>query len=194
MLEQASFKNWIDDHDYRGPRAIPRTVAGLREEMEAAVRANRRIRAIGSGHSMSNAARPRDIFVDLSELSGAFADVKWIRSNPPGLGPRESLIRVYAGTTIKTLNRVILPNRTPPTALINMGAFDAQTLAGAISTSTHGTGPALGSLADLVMSLEMAAVEATTAARGCAYTGSNRARASPIPPRSMPPRRSTVWR
>jgi L-gulono-1,4-lactone dehydrogenase len=159
MFTETSWTNWIDDHDYRGPRAVPKTVAELRDAVAFAVRNKRRIRAIGSGHSFSNAARPRDIFVDLHELSGEFADVKWIRSNPPGLGVGESLVRVLSGTTIKTLNRVILPKQSAATALINMGAFDAQTLAGAISTATHGTGVRLGSLADLVMSLETITVE-----------------------------------
>ena len=39
-----------------------------------------------------------------------------------------------------------------------MGSFDGQTLAGAINTSTHGTGAHLGSLADTVRSVELLAV------------------------------------
>jgi hypothetical protein len=59
---------------------------------------------------------------------------------------------------VKALNRRHLHTMNPPLGLINMGTFDGQTLAGAISTGTHGTGVRLGSLADMVVSMDILTV------------------------------------
>jgi hypothetical protein len=149
--------NWLNDLAHKGPVVRPTSQGELLAAVELAVSQGRRIRAVGSGHSYSTCARPRDIYVDLSKLSGVIAD-PYLRSPAPGLGPGETAIRLLAGTTIKELNRKLLPQRK--LALPNMGSFDAQTLAGAISTGTHGTGLKLGNLADLVLSMEVVTVEA----------------------------------
>ncbi len=59
---------------------------------------------------------------------------------------------------MKELARLHLHEMNPPMGLPNAGTFDGQTLAGAISTGTHGTGFAAGSLADLVVSLDIVTV------------------------------------
>ena len=46
-------------------------------------------------------------------------------------------------------------------ALPNMGGFDGQTVAGVISTSTHGSGIAFGPLSDFVRSLDIVAAGGT---------------------------------
>src|SRR6185437_12220312 len=46
--------------------------------------------------------------------------------------------------------------------LVNMGGYDGQTIAGVISTSTHGSGLAFGSLADQVVSLTLVAGDGKT--------------------------------
>lgn len=155
-----AWQNWIGDHPVSAFRGSPTTKDELISAVELAARSGRRIRAVGSGHSFSSCAKPRSgqSFLDLSGLSGPFEEVKWLRPDPPGLASGERLIRVKAGTRLKTFNRVILPGRRPALAIINMGTFDGQTLAGAISTGTHGTGTRLGSLADLVVSMDVVTV------------------------------------
>ena len=98
------------------------------------------------------------MFVDLSDIAGRFDRVDWLKPDPPGLAAGEKLVRVKAGTTMKELARLILPEMQPPLGLINTGTFDGQTLAGAISTGTHGTGIGSGGLADMVVSMDIVTV------------------------------------
>lgn len=172
----AEWDNWLEDHHTEGtivgtelssvddhvylPRGERRSLVGSVVET-----ARGKFRGVGSGHSHSEAAKPRDGFNDLKEIDGELRQPdRWLKENPPGYGDDADpidphhLVRLGAGTTIKLLNRGILPNKDPPLALPNMGSWDGQTLAGAINTSTHGTGLGLGTLADLVRSVEIITV------------------------------------
>lgn len=152
------WENWIGDYDQVGPVHRPTNRAELLAAVERAVRDGRRIRAVGSGHSHSRCARPGELAVDISAIDGTFPQVEWLKRDVPGLGAGEHLVRVRAGTTLKELARLHLHTMTPPLGLPNAGTFDGQTLAGAISTGTHGTGFAAGSLADLVVSMDIVTV------------------------------------
>jgi hypothetical protein len=152
----SSWSNWLEDRVVNAMRLAPRSKAELIEAVEWAVCSNSRLRAVGSGHSHSKVALPRDAFVDLANISGVFDEAKWLKDSLPGVATDEHVARVRAGTTIKVLNRRELAQRG--LALMNMGAFDAQTVAGAINTATHGTGITLGSLADAVLSVDIVTV------------------------------------
>src|SRR5437764_884339 len=66
---------------------------------------------------------------------------------------RERLqVTVQAGCTIRTLNRRLAALGW---ALPNLGDIEYQTISGAVSTSTHGTGIKLGGLATQVVGLEL---------------------------------------
>ena len=151
------WSNWIGDFGIGADRLVAKNKDDIISLVERAVQDGKRIRAVGSGHSASSCARPRDRFIDLSEHSGLFPDVEWTKKNPPGVGDGERLVRVRSGTRIKTLSAELaaLPR---PAGMINLGNFDGQTLAGAISTGTHGSGIALGAVADLVVSVDMVTV------------------------------------
>jgi hypothetical protein len=69
-----------------------------------------------------------------------------------------TLVRVQAGMTIAELNAYLQGREL---ALPNMGGFDGQTVAGVISTSTHGSGIAFGPLSDFVRSLDIVAAGGT---------------------------------
>lgn len=153
-----TWANWIDDVRAGSQRIDAHDKDDLLAAVSFAVETGQRIRAVGSGHSMSTCALPRELHVDLAGHSGIFPKVEWLKAQPPGLGTGQRLVRVKAGTRLKTLNRILLPELPRAAAMINLGAFDGQTLAGAISTATHGTGITLGSLADLVVSMDMVTV------------------------------------
>jgi L-gulono-1,4-lactone dehydrogenase len=157
MIFPATWSNWLSDLGISCSRAAPANKNELLELVKFAASTGRRLRAVGSGHSHSVAARPRDIYVDMSAISGA-STTAWLKGSLPGVAADEMVVRVLAGTRIKTLNRLVLPEQHPAAGMINMGAFDAQTLAGAVNTSTHGTGITLGSLADMVLSVDMVTV------------------------------------
>lgn len=146
------------------------------------------IRSVGSGHSHSKAAQPASTFVDLTQLRNESGTLDhgpgehgwlavdedetdpggetYIRGSPKhgGATRKSNLARLKGGTMLKRLNRDILPSLgdtggdSPGKALVNMGAWDGQTIAGAVNTGTHGTGVELGSVADVVRSVEIATV------------------------------------
>jgi FAD binding domain/D-arabinono-1,4-lactone oxidase len=157
-IQHEHWENWLADFHHFGMKAKPRDKDELMAVIEWAVKEGLPVRAVGSGHSHSSCGRPRQAFVDISAIAGPFDRVDWLKGNPPGLASGEKLLRVKAGTTVKALNRLHLHTLNPPLGLINMGTFDGQTLAGAISTGTHGTGMRLGSLADMVVSMDIATV------------------------------------
>jgi hypothetical protein len=182
------WENWVDQHAEERVVYRPET----REQVIAAVvqkaHSDGKIRAVGSGHSHSNAPEPPDHYIDLnpgnpgSEADNGLNDTlpngpddsepdEWLHEDgtlssiddrrdhgdaevPPL--DREHLERLQAGITLRRLNRHLLhPNGK---ALNNMGSFDGQTIAGAVNTSTHGTGVRLPSISDSVESVEMATV------------------------------------
>ncbi len=102
-----------------------------------------RLRPVGSGHSFSPIAAtdPGCDALDLAHLTGLVsADVE------------TGLVTVRAGTTLRHLNTLL---DTLGLAMTNLGDIDSQTIAGAISTGTHGTGAHFGGLATQVVALEL---------------------------------------
>ncbi|MCO4294612.1 FAD-binding protein [Solitalea sp. MAHUQ-68] len=92
----------------------------------------KKIRMIGSGHSFSNLVETNDYIVSLDNLRGIISIDK---------GKQE--VTVKAGTKIKEFGHLLFENGL---AQENLGDIDVQSLAGAISTGTHGTGTAFGNL------------------------------------------------
>ncbi len=99
------------------------------------------IRAVGAGHSFTGAAVTDGVRLDLS------ADADLVAVNAPA---RSATIR--AGMPLHQLNPVL---HSAGLALPNLGDIDRQTVAGAISTGTHGTGGRIGGLATFVTALEL---------------------------------------
>jgi L-gulono-1,4-lactone dehydrogenase len=116
------------------------------EDISAAVKlaasAGLTVRALGSGHSFTAAAAcGGGIALDLSGFTG-------IVSSDVSTG----LVTVRSGTTIRSLNRAL---DGLGLAMANLGDIDAQTIAGALATGTHGTGSSLGGLATQVTAFEL---------------------------------------
>ena len=101
----------------------------------------RAVRVVGSGHSFTGAAVSNDVMVRIGRLSG-------IRSVD-----RDGMtVTVGAGTPLWRLNELL---HGEGLALPNLGDIAYQTVAGAISTSTHGTGVGLGGLATQVRGMRL---------------------------------------
>lgn len=112
------------------------------EELSTAVaKARRSVRARGSGHSFTAVGAAHDRALDLSEWTG-------IVSADAATG----LVTVRSGTTLRALNAEL--DRLGR-AMTNLGDIDAQTIAGAISTGTHGTGARFGGISTQVAALEL---------------------------------------
>ena len=127
----------------------PATLVELREIVRTAEADGATVRAVGSGHSWSDVALTTGYVVRTDRL-GSPLEVDCLRAGWDG----ERLVRVEAGMRIRALNRLL---EGQGLGLIQMGGYDAQTVAGVVSTSTHGSGLALGPLCDFLRSLDLVA-------------------------------------
>jgi len=103
------------------------------------------VKAVGAGHSFTSIAATDGVQLDLSLLDGVYA-VEGTR------------VTLGAGTNLYQLPALLDPLGL---ALTNMGDIDRQTIAGATSTGTHGTGAAFGGLATQVVGLTLVTADAT---------------------------------
>ena len=136
-----AWRNWAGNLRAEPVRTVAARDAG---EVAAAVRAaaddGLRVRALGSGHSFGAIGVPDGVAVR------APADPALLRVDADGLAS------VPAGMTLRVLDELLWERGR---ALPNLGDIDAQTVAGAISTGTHGTGARHGGLATQVRALEL---------------------------------------
>jgi FAD/FMN-containing dehydrogenase len=125
----------------------PTTLEEIIEIIRRAERENRRVRAVGSGHSFSDVALTDDFLIDTHGLNRVLPlDTETLNENARGL----TLVETECGIRIVDLNAKL---DDAGLALINAGAHTAQTIVGALSTSTHGSGLGLPSLASFVKSI-----------------------------------------
>jgi hypothetical protein len=127
----------------------PRTLAELRTLVRRAEGEGTTVHACGARHAWSDIALTDGIMVEPDNLASVeLADPRRLRPQPDGV----NLVWVGAGTHLHTLNPKL---EEMGLALRNMGGYDAQTIAGVVSTSTHGSGLAFGPFPDAVRSLEL---------------------------------------
>jgi FAD-linked oxidoreductase len=106
--------------------------------VDRAVASGDTIRVVGAGHSFTPAAATNGVQVSLDRL-----DQLEIIAPIPGTDG-ECLVTVGAGIRLHALNELLAEHGL---AMPNLGDIDQQSLAGALSTGTHGTGAALPGLA-----------------------------------------------
>ncbi|MFZ2177801.1 MAG: D-arabinono-1,4-lactone oxidase [Rhodococcus sp. (in: high G+C Gram-positive bacteria)] len=123
--------------------ATPGSVAELSALVAAAAERGLRVKAVGAGHSFTGAAVTDGILVSLDGLSGI---------DSVTLTPSGALVRVLAGTRLRELSEQLWHRGL---AMINLGDIDVQSIAGAVSTGTHGTGMRFGGLASQIRALQV---------------------------------------
>jgi FAD-linked oxidoreductase len=137
-----TWQNWAGTATANPARRYwPRTVDAIADAVRDAAKAGLTVRALGSGHSFTPAAATAGVAVDLSSWTGIIA-----------ADAQTGLVTVRSGTTLRQLNADLTALGL---AMPNMGDIDAQTISGAISTGTHGTGAGLGGIATQVEALEL---------------------------------------
>jgi L-gulono-1,4-lactone dehydrogenase len=137
-----SWQNWAGTATAEPSRRYwPRTAEAIADAVKEAGSAGLTVRALGSGHSFTPAAATAGAALDLSGWAGVIS-----------ADARTGLVTVRSGTTIRALNAAL---DTLGLAMPNLGDIDAQTISGAISTGTHGTGARLGGIATQVAALEL---------------------------------------
>ena len=122
-----TWKNWARTQAAE-PREVhaPVTVEDVRRAVERVRDRGGTIRPVGSGHSFSGAARPDDAQLTIDGLAGLLR-----------VDEERGRATFLAGTRIREVPALLAPSGL---AMDCLGDIDTQTLAGAISTGTHGTG------------------------------------------------------
>ncbi|THV31318.1 D-arabinono-1,4-lactone oxidase [Glycomyces paridis] len=149
MGTTSQWQNWSGTEGADPVRTVrPRDAAELAAAVVAAAEDGLRVKAVGSGHSFSAIAVAEGVQVDMGGLDQVVA-----------ADPRTGLVTVEAGMTLRRLNEVLDAHNL---ALENMGDIDAQTISGAISTGTHGTGDRYRGFAWQVKGLRLVLADGST--------------------------------
>ena len=136
-IQNGQWSNWSGSVQST-PRQIvkPVSIDELAHLMKMYGRDERHVRVVGAGHSFMPLVRTDDILMSLENLQGV-TDVNIEQNN----------ITVRSGTWLKNLGDDLFKHGL---AQENLGDINVQSIAGAVSTGTHGTGIAYGSLATQV--------------------------------------------
>jgi FAD-linked oxidoreductase len=134
--------NWAGDQRCE-PAVVerPAAVGEVVGAVERAVAAGRCVRVVGSGHSFTGAVLTDGALLSLDRM-GALVDAD----------RAAGLVRVEAGITLHALSQALAEHGL---AMANLGDIDEQSIAGAISTATHGTGITLRNLSAQVRALRL---------------------------------------
>jgi len=138
----ASWTNWAGDQSCTPAEiARPRSREEVGEIVALAAASGQAVHAAASGHSFTEAALTDGVMLRLEALDRILE------------ADRESgLVKVEAGITLAKLSEQLWDLGL---ALENLGDIDTQTLAGAISTGTHGTGIGLRNISSQVEAIEL---------------------------------------
>jgi FAD-linked oxidoreductase len=99
------------------------------------------VRAVGAGHSFTDCACTDGVMIDTSRMNRILE-----------IDRDRGLVTVEGGSRLHRLGPLLADHGL---ALENQGDIDAQSVAGAISTATHGTGAAFQNLAAQVVALRL---------------------------------------
>ena len=119
----------------------PQTVEDVQKIVKAAHRCQRRIAVVGCGHSPSDLTLTSSWIVNLDNLCEIV-----------NLDQKAQRITVQAGIRLRALNNAANSNGL---TIPNLGSIDEQSLAGAISTGTHGSTLRHGTISEKVCSLRI---------------------------------------
>lgn len=136
------WRNWTGDQSCSPAQVVrPRDRDGLAAAIASAAASGRKVSVAGSGHSFTEAALTDGVLIDAGALSGVIDADR-----------ASGLVRVGGGTVLADLNREL---ERLGLAMENLGDIDRQTIAGAISTGTHGTGEKLRNISAQVEAVEL---------------------------------------
>lgn len=140
MNEGTKWKNWSETV-FSEPEAIqyPQSIQDIQNIMDTCRQFGKKLRVAGAGHSFTPLAATGDILISLDRIYGI-----------ESIDEVDNLVTVWAGTSLDSLGKLL---HECGYALENLGDINEQSVAGAISTGTHGTGADLGSLSTQVTML-----------------------------------------
>ncbi len=141
-LRPGRWSNWSGS--VRGkPReiAMPASIDELARQVGEFGRSGRRVRVVGAGHSFTPLAQTDDVLMSLDNMQGVIS-----------ADEARGTVTVFGGTRLYNLGPALHERGV---AQENLGDINQQSIAGAISTSTHGTGVGFGSIATQVAGITL---------------------------------------
>ncbi|MBY8864219.1 MULTISPECIES: D-arabinono-1,4-lactone oxidase [Streptomyces] len=153
--KSGTWRNWGGNVSARPVREVaPASVEELSAAVRKAAEDGLTVKAVGTGHSFTSIAATDGVLIRPQLLTG-------IRS----IDRDAMTVTVEAGTPLKRLNMALAREGL---SLTNMGDIMEQTVSGATSTGTHGTGRESASIAAQIRGLEL--VTADGAVLTCSAT------------------------
>jgi FAD-linked oxidoreductase len=136
------WRNWAGDQQCV-PAAVERPASfdELQEIVRRAAERGQQVRAAASGHSFTDIACTDGVMVRLDRMNRVLE-----------VDPQAGRAKVEGGIVIRDLSETLYERGL---ALENLGDIDVQTISGAISTATHGTGERLKNISSQVEAIEL---------------------------------------
>ncbi|MCZ0986477.1 D-arabinono-1,4-lactone oxidase [Streptomyces diastatochromogenes] len=140
--KNGTWRNWGGNVAARPARQVePASVDELAAAVRKAAEDGLKVKAVGTGHSFTSIAATDGVLIRPQLLTG-IRDID-----------RDAMtVTVEAGTPLKRLNAALAREGL---SLTNMGDIMEQTVSGATSTGTHGTGRESASIAAQIKALEL---------------------------------------
>jgi len=140
--ERPHWKNWAGNQQCTPERIErPASEQGLVRIVKQAAAGGQRVKVVGSGHSFTGIALTDGRLIRLDDYARVLS-----------IDREKQTATVQAGITIARLSQELDKHGL---ALENLGDINYQSISGAISTATHGTGRALGGIATQVKGLRV---------------------------------------
>jgi L-gulono-1,4-lactone dehydrogenase len=151
MTRRGTWRNWAQNQ-WATPAtfARPRSEEELVAAVQAAATARRRVKAVGAGHSFTDIACTDGTLVSLDDHA------ELVSVDLPAN-------RVTVGAGVR-LHELSIRLRAMGMALPNLGDIDVQSVAGAVSTGTHGTGIGYRTISDAVVGVRLVTGDGTVVA------------------------------
>lgn len=135
--ESKKWRNWAHTSESRPIKTFyPASIADVISIVKEASTQNKTVRVVGAGHSFTSLVQTDDWLVSLDQLTGID---KW--------NEEEETVTVFAGTRLFDLGEQLGKRGYSQE---NLGDINVQSIAGAISTGTHGTGIKFGNVSSQV--------------------------------------------
>ncbi len=142
MSTKERWSNWSGSVQSEPQQVVkPGSIDELAKLVRGYGRDGRHVRVVGAGHSFTPLVQTDDVLMSLDEMQG-------IESIDMAAGSAT----VLGGTRLKRLGDALLEHGV---AQENLGDIDVQSISGAISTGTHGTGERYGTLSTQVEGLTL---------------------------------------
>ena len=152
----APWQNWAGNVlSHPSGRARPTTVGEVADVVRTAAERGSRVKCVGAGHSFTPAAATDGVLVSLDDLTGIESIIPTRDADGRVDGAD---VKVWAGTRLHRLGPLLWELGL---AQPNLGDFAEQSLAGAVSTGTHGTGCGAPGLPATVVGLQLVTADGT---------------------------------